>query len=991
MKKQLLLICVAILGTLGATAATNYGINVGGVEVTSSNYSNITGGDIKTAGGKVTYDPTTKVLTLSWVSISRGGSNDRAIHNRSCDGLTIVIDGTSDFSCSGCSTFKLERTTYLQVNGTNSCNIRCTSSGDDAIWITHNSSTTLVIQGKGNVNLTSTGGEGIAGSNNEHVMLRSGNININAKRGAFSDLNSVQFTPDNNSTTSRGITCGMLVKIQPTGSSSYAHARNVGTISAASGVSVKAPTYGGSVTMLSSSSNYSKEFVISNEANSSSYNVVGNFLYDNSATLVGPTVTTKYNMPTTLNIPGYAYVGGSYKNVTIGSSAFANLTGFSSLVINYGVKAIYNRAFMYCSTLSTIRIPSSVTRINEYAFYGTAASSVYWSTLYPNNATIGTDIMPSGRSVTLNLPTREARARAENNATLNSMFVLNDTPNSYDFKLGNASFVVTSEGTSTTNGKMALTGWSGANTINLTDGDAALKYSNSSFGNNAMYYCREVAPWAFYSYTNLTAANLTADFLESIGDYAFHNASSLKSVAVGRSVRTIGENAFIGTALESIEWGPRTFTDFTNSPRSPFYKLRSQIKTLTFGPYVVDIPAYLGYEFTNVTSLSLPSSLKTIGHDAFYRMGITSLTIPYTVQTIGTYAFSTCSKLSTVTIGSAVTSLAGSAFYGCSNIKTLNWNATSHSDFSASPFAAAANSINTVTFGGSVNKVPAYLCHNFSNLTSISLPGTIKTIGAHGFEGSGLRSLNTASVQTISESAFAYCGDLATVTLGSELKTLGKDAFNHDVALKSVTLPASLTSMGTGVFSNCTALASVTDNSRLTYIPDYTFQNCTALKQFNIRDGVTTVGKWAFMGGGLTELEIPQSVTNIGEMAFGSSSLQQITSWPRSEDVTLGATVFYLVNKQTCKLHVKPSCLAKYQTADQWKDFFFNIIGDLEDPDYNPNKFDVNNDDTVDVGDVNAVLAAILAGSKDDKFNVNGDTGVDVGDVNAILEHILTK
>ncbi len=54
------------------------------------------------------------------------------------------------------------------------------------------------------------------------------------------------------------------------------------------------------------------------------------------------------------------------------------------------------------------------------------------------------------------------------------------------------------------------------------------------------------------------------------------------------------------------------------------------------------------------------------------------------------------------------------------------------------------------------------------------------------------------------------------------------------------------------------------------------------------------------------------------------------------------------------------------------------------------NKFDVNSDTKVDVGDVNAVLEAILAGKTDDKFNVNGDTGVDVGDVNAILEYILT-
>ena len=43
------------------------------------------------------------------------------------------------------------------------------------------------------------------------------------------------------------------------------------------------------------------------------------------------------------------------------------------------------------------------------------------------------------------------------------------------------------------------------------------------------------------------------------------------------------------------------------------------------------------------------------------------------------------------------------------------------------------------------------------------------------------------------------------------------------------------------------------------------------------------------------------------------------------------------------------------------------------------------------MGDVNAVLEAILAGSDDTRFDVNGDTKVDVGDVNAILEAILAQ
>ncbi len=55
------------------------------------------------------------------------------------------------------------------------------------------------------------------------------------------------------------------------------------------------------------------------------------------------------------------------------------------------------------------------------------------------------------------------------------------------------------------------------------------------------------------------------------------------------------------------------------------------------------------------------------------------------------------------------------------------------------------------------------------------------------------------------------------------------------------------------------------------------------------------------------------------------------------------------------------------------------------------NKFDVNGDNKVDVGDVNAILEAILAGNNEAKFDVNGDTTVDVGDVNAVLEAILAQ
>ena len=81
MKRLPLLLLAALAATaLGVQAATKYEINVGGVEVTSSNASNVTGGDIKS--GTVTYNSSTKTLTLTNVTITRTGGDNYGVHTR---------------------------------------------------------------------------------------------------------------------------------------------------------------------------------------------------------------------------------------------------------------------------------------------------------------------------------------------------------------------------------------------------------------------------------------------------------------------------------------------------------------------------------------------------------------------------------------------------------------------------------------------------------------------------------------------------------------------------------------------------------------------------------------------------------------------------------------------------------------------------------------------------------------------------------------------
>ena len=107
-----------------AARAEYYGIQVGGVRVTSDNCNNITGSNIwryngpgePAADGSVTYDPETKTLRLNCVQIQRTGSGNRAILNESCDGLTIVFEKYNYITGEDASPIRLNANTTIKCD-----------------------------------------------------------------------------------------------------------------------------------------------------------------------------------------------------------------------------------------------------------------------------------------------------------------------------------------------------------------------------------------------------------------------------------------------------------------------------------------------------------------------------------------------------------------------------------------------------------------------------------------------------------------------------------------------------------------------------------------------------------------------------------------------------------------------------------------------------------------------------------------------------------
>ena len=108
----LLTFCLLMMSSL-KVAGKKYGFWVGGVEVTSDNYTNITSSAI--TSGTVKYVPSTNTLTLTNCTIKRTGNNERAIENNSCEGLIVKFVGTNNLSSVKASAVRFETNGTLEV------------------------------------------------------------------------------------------------------------------------------------------------------------------------------------------------------------------------------------------------------------------------------------------------------------------------------------------------------------------------------------------------------------------------------------------------------------------------------------------------------------------------------------------------------------------------------------------------------------------------------------------------------------------------------------------------------------------------------------------------------------------------------------------------------------------------------------------------------------------------------------------------------------
>ncbi len=323
---------------------------------------------------------------------------------------------------------------------------------------------------------------------------------------------------------------------------------------------------------------------------------------------------------------------------------------------------------------------------------------------------------------------------------------------------------------------------------------------------------------------------------------------------------------------------------------------------------------------TRLTSISIPSTVKSIDYGAFSRCSrLTSIVIPESVRTIGVFAFAGCSGLSSLIIPNGVTSIEGGAFAGCGNLVSVAIPPSVTSIATGDGEAVfdectSLKSVHITDLAAWCNihfdypqDNPLFFAHqlflNDKEITNITIPQSVTSIG---------------------NAVFAGFEGLSEVTIPNTITSIGQYAFQGCTGLTAVSIPNSVTSIGASAFRDCTGLTTMGVPSGVTSIGYEVFRNCKSLTSVAIPESVTEIRSSAFEGcSGLTSVTIPNNVTEIGSSAFeGCSSLTSVTSLNTTPPtISLYSPTFDESTEKSAVLDVPIGCKKKYASHPYWGKF----------------------------------------------------------------------
>ena len=494
---------------------------------------------------------------------------------------------------------------------------------------------------------------------------------------------------------------------------------------------------------------------------------------------IGGSKLTSIQLPEGLiEIDDYAfYELNKLKNINIPSSlryikkaAFHN-TGIESLILPEGFLSIGRSAFNICSSLEFIRIPSTVRSIESAAFWGCDnLTSVRVDVEIPLSIT--GDIFANNSNEypsTLYVPagSKAAYEAADYWKEFKEIVEMEPEVPTIANTAGNLQNVVSTDVTS-----LKITG-----DLNGTD----INYLRTLINDHSLTSldladARIVEGGEAYVVDG-TSYNTENDFF---GNYIFADCANLESIVLPSSITSIGYYTLRGTGITSITIPSSVHT--IGLPAFSYCIGLTSIKVAQDNTHYDsrnNCNAIIQTSTDNLISgcknTLIPTSVTSIGTYAFYGCSsLTSITIPEGVTSIGERAFLNCSSLTSVTIPESVTSIGYGAFHGCTGLTEPVYTSKLFAYLPVSYQGEYVIPSNIETICGGA-------FHFCSGLTSVSIPESVTSIGAYAFDGCSMASVTIpSSVASIGDCAFDGCSILTSVTVENPMPvSISSNAFTN--------------------------------------------------------------------------------------------------------------------------------------------------------------------------------------------------------------------
>ena len=577
------------------------------------------------------------------------------------------------------------------------------------------------------------------------------------------------------------------------------------------------------------------------------------------------------------------------KVLALNQSTFENCHDLKKITIGSRVEKIDNKCFYNCSSLETITIPSRVNYFGDNVFYGCENLRAF----YGESASSDNRCLVFDGELKFFARGGLTKYTVPNDVTTIAENAFAGCSNLLEITIGNEVKSIETDafygcgGTLNIDSKIAEINYTSYNNPLSSGWLHGTEFSCINFGENIL----QIGDYLLYNYTYLTKVSLP-NLIEHIGDFSFNNCSSLSIINIPDSILYIGKNSFANCeSVNDITIGHNVKELGSNA----FLNCGGKLSINR------DIPTgvFINSKFTHVY----------IGDGALY---------------IGDEAFSGCSSLQHITLGSNIESIGMNAFNECTGKLEIRCNIPVAQTKVNGAFVNSHFS--SVEILDDVCQIGDYSFYECNKLDTLIIPSTITKFGNLAFYGcSGELNINcdipdvanancgvfqgAAFSKIITGDQMSYIGDFAfcgidksiDIVISQNVEAIGKYAFQgcrgklyidskfvevdyfyiddtyqkcnnfwiQESYFTDITLGDNISQIGAFAFDGCYNIRNITFPKNMLSIGAGAFRNCVGFSNITIPEGVTSIGTSAFSKcTGLSCITIPKSVLKIGTDAF---------------------------------------------------------------------------------------------------------------------------